>query len=193
MRIFVLATGNLDKVMEIASIIRSVDLLRRPDDFEDPEESGENLLENARIKAKAVVDDMGAAAIADDTGLEIDALGGAPGVNSSRFAGESATYFDNVQKVLDDLAGVPVERRTARFRTVAIALFPDGREIVAEGVVEGRITVEPRGEGGFGYDPIFEPLKPGNITFAEMGFEEKNEISHRGIAFRKLEDLLARD
>ena len=128
--------------------------------------------------------------MADDTGLEVDALGGAPGVRSARFAGENVTYADNVDKLLDVLRDVPVGERAARFATVAIAHFPDGREIAAIGTVEGRITTEARGDGGFGYDSVFTPDEGDGRTFAEMAPDEKHAVSHRGRAFRTLADGL---
>ncbi len=124
--------------------------------------------------------------MADDTGLEVDALDGAPGVHSARFSGGDATYEDNVRHLLAKLDGVPVEKRTARFRTVAMVMTPDGTEIVGVGQVEGRIIAEPRGAGGFGYDPVFAPTEGDGRTFAEMSDDEKHEISHRGRAFRAL-------
>jgi XTP/dITP diphosphohydrolase len=123
-------------------------------------------------------------AIADDTGLEVDALGGAPGVYSARYAGEHATYEDNVGKLLRELGSVPA--RGARFATVAIARRADGTETIRRGEVEGRIGAEPKGEAGFGYDPVFIPDEGGGRTFAEMDPAEKHAISHRGRAFRLL-------
>jgi len=149
---------------------------------------GESLEDNARLKARAVLEATGSAAIADDTGLEVVALGGAPGVRSARFAGERATYADNVAKLLSCLEGV--EDRRACFRTVALAVLADGTELVAEGRVEGTIATEPRGEGGFGYDPVFVPLEGGGLSFAEMPLADKNRISHRGRAFRALAGLI---
>jgi XTP/dITP diphosphohydrolase len=125
-------------------------------------------------------------AVADDTGLEVDALDGRPGVWAARYAGPGATYADNVAKLLAELEGVPSERRRARFRTVALALFPDGREIVAEGMVDGAIAGAPRGDGGFGYDPVFVPDGRDGRTFAEMTTAEKAAVSHRGRALRAL-------
>ena len=185
-----LATANPDKAREIAEILgASVRLLARPSGVPEVEESGKTLTENALIKARTIVRETGRAAIADDTGLEVDALGGAPGVYSARYAGKSATYQDNVAKLLRELASVS-EPRTARFRTVAVAVSPDGREVVAEGFVLGWIATEARGASGFGYDPIFVPLGGDGRTFAEMTPEEKNRVSHRGAAFRLLRDLL---
>lgn len=146
------------------------------------EETGATLLENARIKARAATAATGEAAIADDTGLFVDALGGAPGVHASRYAGPRATYDDNVRKLLAALRGVPADRRTARFRTVAILVTPDGREAAFEGVLEGLILEERRGEHGFGYDPVFLVPELGR-TLAEMEIGEKNRISHRAKAF----------
>jgi XTP/dITP diphosphohydrolase len=186
---FVLATANPDKTREIQEILGDgVELLARPPEVPDVDETGETLEDNARLKARALVEATGVAAIADDTGLEVDALGGAPGVYSARYAGEGATYADNVAKLLDALAGR--SDRSARFRTVAIAMWPDGSEIVAEGSVEGTIAREASGNGGFGYDPIFVPGGAA-MTFAEMTSEAKHAVSHRGRAFRALAARLA--
>jgi len=190
----VLATNNPDKAAEIQAILGpAVELIPRPADVPEVDETGDTLEDNARLKAVALVEATGLPAIADDTGLEVDALGGAPGVYSSRYSGEGATYESNCRKLLDELAGVPPEKRTARFRTVALLRLPDGRELVADGVVDGTIATERRGDGGFGYDPVFVPADdPAGRTFAEMG-EEKHEISHRGRAFRRLEALITND
>lgn len=190
--VLVLASANPDKVTEIAENLGDgVDLRPRPVDLPDVVEDADTLEGNARLKAVAVCQAAGAGAVADDTGLEIDALGGAPGVYTARFAGEGASYADNVAKVLADLEGVPEGERGARFRTVALARFPDGAEVVAEGVVEGTISTEARGDRGFGYDPVFIPADGDGRTFAEMSAEEKHAVSHRGRAFRALADLLA--
>ncbi|HEX2849085.1 MAG TPA: RdgB/HAM1 family non-canonical purine NTP pyrophosphatase [Acidimicrobiales bacterium] len=187
---FVLATANPDKAAEIQAILGAgIDLVPRPHTAPDVVESGHTLEDNARLKAVALVEWTGEAAIADDTGLEVDALGGEPGVYSSRYAGEGASYADNVAKLLREL-GDGAERR-ARFRTVAVARFPDGREVIADGVVEGAITRQARGDGGFGYDPVFAPDEGGGRTFAEMSADEKHAISHRGRAFRALAGRLA--
>jgi len=184
---FVLATANADKAREIGEILgTSVTLVPRPPWVDDVDETGETLLENARLKARALVTATGQAAIADDTGLEVDSLGGAPGVYSARFAGEDATYASNVAKLLTVLAGVAPSARQARFRTVAVASWPDGRELVAEGAVEGTIATGMRGHGGFGYDPVFVPIEGDGRTFAEMTATEKHRLSHRGRAFRAL-------
>ena len=188
---YVLATANPDKAKEIAAILGDgVELMPRPDSVPEVEETGDTLEENARLKAVALVEATGEPAIADDTGLEVDALDGAPGVYSSRFSGEGATYASNVAKLARELHGVPSERRTARFRTVAMARFPDGREVVADGVVSGVIAEAPRGSEGFGYDPLFIPEEGDGRTFAEMQPAEKHALSHRGRAFRQLKRLL---
>jgi XTP/dITP diphosphohydrolase len=132
----------------------------------------------------------GRAAVADDTGLEVDALGGAPGVNSARYAGEECDARANMDRLLAELAGVPAGWRTARFRTVALVRRPDGTEVQATGTVEGHIAEAPSGDAGFGYDPVFVPIEGDGRTFAEMG-DEKHSISHRGRAFRDLARRLA--
>lgn len=180
----VLATANPDKAREIAALLAGLEVVPRPADVPEVEETGTTLEDNARLKAVALMEATGCASVADDTGLEVEALGGEPGVHSARFAGEHATYADNVAKLLEVMEGV-VDRR-ARFRTVALARFPDGREVVAEGVVDGVITEAARGDGGFGYDPVFQPDEGGRRTYAEMTLEEKNALSHRGRAFRSL-------
>jgi XTP/dITP diphosphohydrolase len=191
-QVLVLASANPDKVAEIAAILGDgVDLRPRPPALADVVEDADTLEGNARLKAVAVCEAAGAGAIADDTGLEVDALGGAPGVRSARFAGEDASYADNVAKMLADLAGVPEGERGARFRTVALVRFPDGSEVLAEGVVEGAISTEARGDSGFGYDPVFIPADGDGRTFAEMSADEKHAVSHRGRAFRALAEALA--
>jgi XTP/dITP diphosphohydrolase len=188
---FVLATANPDKAREIHDILGpSVTLLPRPASAPDVDETGATLLDNARLKAGALAAATGEAAIADDTGLEVDALGGAPGVYSSRYAGEGASYADNVTKLVEALSSAGEPRR-ARFRTVAVAVWPDGREVMAQGLVEGTIARGARGEGGFGYDPVFVPDDGDGRTFAEMTAAEKHRISHRGRAFRALASGLA--
>ena len=188
----VLATANRDKVAEIAVILGDgVELSPRPDSVPDVVEDADTLEGNARLKAVAIVEATGEPAVADDTGLEVDALDGAPGVHSARFAGDGATYADNVAKMLEDLAGHPdPSERTARFRTVALVRFPDGREVMTEGVVEGTMATEARGDAGFGYDPLFLPAEGDGRTFAEMTPDEKHAVSHRGRAFRALRDAL---
>jgi XTP/dITP diphosphohydrolase len=185
----VLATANPDKAREIADLLPAdVEVLPRPMGLADVEETADTLDGNARLKASAVSEATGEPAVADDTGLEVAALGGRPGVYAARYAGENATYADNVAKLLAELDGVV--DRSARFRAVALLRFPDGREVVAEGAVDGVIADEPRGEGGFGYDPVFVPLAGDGRTYAEMTAEEKHALSHRGRAFRALAERL---
>jgi XTP/dITP diphosphohydrolase len=186
----VLATANPDKLVDLAVLLGEFEILPRPVDLADVEETADSLEGNARLKAEAVVAATGEAAVADDTGLEVEALGGRPGVYAARYAGPGATYADNVAKLLDELDGVPPEARTARFRTVLVALFPHGGEIVAEGWVDGHIAEAARGQGGFGYDPVFVPDDGDGRTFAEMTTAEKSELSHRGRALRALKAQL---
>ncbi len=188
----VLATANPDKAAEINAALAHVDieLVRRPSNVPDVEETGTTLEANARLKAEALCVATGLPALADDTGLEIDALGGGPGVYSARFAGPNATYADNVELVLAEMTEARRASRTARFRTVLVLAWPDGREIVATGVVEGVITDEPHGGQGFGYDPIFRPAGGKGRTFAEMTRAEKQQLSHRGRALRALAEQL---
>lgn len=187
------ATANPDKAREILDVLADsehleLELLARPTDVADVEETGNSLEANARLKAEAVVAATGEAAVADDTGLEVDALGGAPGVHTARFAGPGASYGDNVAKLLAALT--EVTDRRARFRTVALARFPDGTELVAEGEVNGTIATEPRGSGGFGYDPVFVPDDGDGRTFGEIPLDEKQAVSHRARALRNLVALL---
>jgi XTP/dITP diphosphohydrolase len=191
----VLASANPDKVAEISAVLSAalpVELVARPSEVPDVVEDGATLLDNARLKARALVAATGVAAVSDDTGLEVDVLGGAPGVFSARYAGEDVTYADNVAKLLSELEALPQAggERRARFRTVALVSFPDRTEVWAEGSVEGSIARHSRGEGGFGYDPVFVPSGSDGRTFAEMTPEEKHDISHRGRAFRSLAEAL---
>jgi len=187
---FVLATANPDKAREIFEVLTvvapSLELLPRPAEVPDVDEVGETLEDNARMKAVALSAATNLPAVADDTGLHVDALDGAPGVQTARYAGEDATYADNVAKLLAELDGLPLEQRGARFATVAIARWPDGLEVAALGEVEGVITTSARGEEGFGYDPVFVPLEGDGRTFAEMTGEEKHVLSHRARAFQTL-------
>jgi XTP/dITP diphosphohydrolase len=186
----VIASANPDKVAEITIVLEGLAvLIPRPEGMPDVIEDGDDLEDNARLKAVAVCEFTGKPSVADDTGLEIDALDGAPGVHSARFAGDDATYQQNVEKVLTDLDGVQMGQRTARFKTVAIVRYPDGRELIANGTVEGHIAQNPSGEEGFGYDPIFVPVEGDGSTFAQIG-EEKHRFSHRGRAFRNLGYIL---
>lgn len=183
----VAATANPHKLEEIAAILGGhVRLLPRPDTVAEVVEDAPTLEGNARLKAVAICQATGLAAVADDTGLEVDALGGRPGVHSARYAGPQADPSANLVKLLQELAGTAPAARTARFRTVALVRFPDGGEVMAQGSVEGTIIDEPRGGGGFGYDPVFVPAAGDGRTFAEMDDAEKNAISHRGRAFRAL-------
>ena len=181
----VCASANPDKVAEIQGILGdAVQLLPRPADVADVVEDADTLIGNARLKAAAIATATGAPAVADDTGLEVDALGGRPGVWSARYAGESATDADNRRKLLGELEGV--SERSARFRTVAMVVWPDGRELAVDGVCEGTITEAERGERGFGYDRVFVPTDGDGRSFAEMTEAEKSAVSHRGRAFRSL-------
>jgi XTP/dITP diphosphohydrolase len=195
----VMASANPDKVAEITAILGAVpgiQLHPRPAEVPDVDETGDTLVENARLKAVALMESTGMAAVSDDTGLEIDALGGAPGVYSARYSGDGATYADNVAKVLAELERVGATspaRRVATFRTVAFVAYPGGAELWAEGTVVGVISPRPFGDAGFGYDPVFVPDDGGGRTFAQMDASEKHRISHRGRAFRALAELLGAD
>ena len=184
----VLATRNLDKVAEIREILKGepLELLYLADfpGTEQIEENGETFMANARKKAQACFRATGMVSLADDSGLEVDVLGGAPGILSSRFAGEGATYRDNNEKLLHFMKDIPKEKRSARFRCVVVLV--DGSEDKwAEGTCEGMILSEYRGDKGFGYDPLFY-VPEAKKTFAEMSRDEKNRISHRGKAFRNI-------
>jgi XTP/dITP diphosphohydrolase len=184
----VVASKNADKVAEVEAVLASIDppvVVIGRHTWPDIDETEDTLAGNALLKARAVVVATGHAAVADDTGLEVDALGGAPGVQTARYAGEHATYDDNVDKMLRELEGV--ESRFARFRTAVALVTPDGDELVLEGVLEGMITTERRGTGGFGYDPIFEV---DGRTLAEIPVDEKNSISHRARALHSLATAL---
>jgi XTP/dITP diphosphohydrolase len=206
-RRIVLASANPDKAREMAEILRSalgddIEVSPRPDAVPEVDEHGDTLEANARLKAMAIAEVTDELVVADDTGLEVDALGGAPGVRSARFAGDDATYRDNVIMLLDALAELPEpSERTARFRTVVVAVLPSGAErgdrgdrgecgdrgeMVAEGAVDGTIALAPRGEHGFGYDSVFVPAEGDGRTFAEMTAEEKHALSHRSRALRAL-------
>ncbi len=156
------------------------------------EEPHDTYLDNALAKARAVASALGVAALADDSGIEVDALGGGPGPRSARYAGEGATDRQNLDMLIRAVAGVPASGRTARYRCVAAVVWPDGREVWAEGYCEGTLLARPRGTGGFGYDPIFVPAG-WDRTMAELAPEEKDRISHRGRALRALRDLLERE
>jgi XTP/dITP diphosphohydrolase len=189
----VLATANQGKAVEIAALLGDrFELVPRPASVPDVVEDADTLEGNARLKAVALCAATGEAAVADDTGLEVDALGGAPGVRSARFAGPDAVDADNVALLLARLEGVPTPERTARFRTVALVRWPDGREVAATGTVGGRIAEVAVGENGFGYDPVFVPdvVEAAGRTYAQLPPAAKDAISHRGRAFRALAALL---
>ncbi len=176
------ATANPHKVAEIAVILHGlVQLLPRPTEVPDVVEDAGTLEGNARLKAAAVCAATGLPAVSDDTGLFVDALGGEPGVESAYYAGPQATYAQNRAKLLANLQGV--SDRRARFRTVVMVVWPDGEELIVEGVCEGTIATEERGDRGFGFDPLFVPADGDGRTFSLMTDAEKNEISHRGRAF----------
>jgi XTP/dITP diphosphohydrolase len=179
----------VDTPERIAASVASLPTLTQPPDVE---ETGATLEENARIKAGALADAFGMLAIADDSGLAVDALHGAPGVHSARYAGEQASDADNLAKLLGELADVDGSARTARFATVAMARTSDGHEVTARGEVEGMIARSRRGDGGFGYDPVFVPNEGDGRSFAEMAPGEKHAVSHRGRAFRALASALTR-
>ena len=189
----VIATSNAGKFYEIAALLQGLGVLPLPLDragpIEVPPESGDSFQENARLKAAAVARATGQLALADDSGLEVDALGGQPGVRSARFGGSGATDADRNGLLLEMLQGIPTERRTARFRCVVAIADPQGPTRVAEGICEGRIALAPRGAHGFGYDPIFEIPSLGK-TFAELDPEVKNRISHRAKAMEGARAIL---
>ena len=189
----VLATANRHKVEEIQAILSDVGIsiltLEEFKDFPGVKEDGATCQDNAVKKAKATAEYTGHWALADDTGLEVDALQGRPGVYAARYAGEHATYEDNCKKLLQELQGVPSGRRTARFITVVALSDPDGHTEVVEGVLEGTITQRFQGAGGFGYDPVFY-VPQAEKTLAEMTFAEKNQLSHRAKAVTNAKSLL---
>lgn len=193
----VLATNNVDKIKEIKHLLDDlpVTILTRDDflEFPDIEETGTTLEENARLKAHGIAEFCNLPALADDSGLEVDALNGAPGVYSSRYAGEHVTYEDNNRKLLMELEGVPYEKRTARFRCVIAIDWCDNKRKqgidIVEGVVEGYIAEDLAPGQGFGYDPVFY-YPPAGKRFSEMTIEEKNIVSHRGKALQKARDII---
>ena len=188
----VIATRNPGKVMEIARICRgwpTAWLTFERVSWPEVEEAGASYLENALLKAHGVAAAVGEAALADDSGIEVDALGGGPGPRSARFAGEGAGDEDNLRLLIAQLREIPPAGRTARYRCVAALALPDGAEAWSEATCEGRLILEPRGAGGFGYDPIFVP-EGFDRTMAELSPPEKDAISHRGKAFRALGEVL---
>jgi XTP/dITP diphosphohydrolase len=184
----VLASANPKKVAEIHEILAgALDLVARPPEVPEVVEDAPTFVGNARLKASALVAATGLAALADDSGIEVDALDGAPGVHSARYAGPDASDQDNVDKLLAALADRPdPAARTARFHCVLVLQHPDGRELVVDGTVEGHVAAEPRGSGGFGYDPVFVPTEGDGRTFGEMDPAEKHALSHRGRALAAL-------
>lgn len=189
----VVATHNKDKCREILSECRgysvTLSTLAEFPEIGEIEETGTTLEENAILKAKTVHQLTGLPAIADDTGLEVNALDGAPGVYSARFAGENCSYNDNVVKLLSEMKNIPENQRGARFTTVMVYI-DDRVELIAKGAVKGVITTEPKGFGGFGYDPVFY-VPELHKTFAEITMKEKSKISHRGKAVRELFNFLS--
>ncbi len=191
MIVLVCASANPHKVAEIEQLLEGAAvLLPRPVNVPDVVEDGATLLANARLKAHAIVAATGRAAVADDTGLEVDALENAPGVFTARYAGAGCTDADNRRKLLAELEAVT--DRLATFRTVAVVAWPDGSELAVEGACEGSIAVAERGATGFGYDSIFVPTDGDGRTFAEMSPADKHELSHRGRAFRALVTALGK-
>jgi len=197
-QLVVVASGNRGKLAEIRSTLdfpgwRFAPASELDSEWPSPDEDGETFEDNARIKARAARERFAFAALADDSGLEVDALDGAPGVYSSRFAGPCATDAENNSRLLLALQDVHAAARTARFRCTVVFIGEDGVETVATGTCEGSIGVEPRGEHGFGYDPLFLPEATPGRTMAELSLAEKNAISHRGAALRGLRSRLAGD
>lgn len=188
-----LATQNQGKVRELQELLADEDIevlsLMDFPDWEEIEENGSTFAENAALKARAAVQRTGLIALGDDSGLEVDALSGAPGVFSARFAGEPKDDDRNIDKLLGLLETVPDERRTARFRCSLVIAVPEGEEYLTEGTVEGRILSQRRGKGGFGYDPIFFVTEFAR-TMAELNLAQKNKISHRAQAFHKVVPIL---
>ncbi|MGH9020775.1 MAG: RdgB/HAM1 family non-canonical purine NTP pyrophosphatase [Acidimicrobiales bacterium] len=189
---FVLATANPDKAAEIAAVLeaRGLRVMARPTSVAEVDETEQTLEGNARLKASALCAATGVAAIADDTGLFVAALDGEPGVHSARYAGQRATYADNVARLLRELAATPEGERRATFRTVICVVYPDGHELVVVGELAGFILASPRGTGGFGYDPVFEADETPGRSLAELSAAEKNALSHRARALTALADEL---
>lgn len=197
MRQIVLASGNAGKLRELQALLAPLELtLTAQSSFgiESPPETGTTFVANALLKARHAAGITGIAALADDSGIEVDALGGRPGVYSARYAGEGASDRDNLEKLLQELQNVPPEKRSARYRALIVLVngANDPNPVVAQGVWEGHIALQPRGSGGFGYDPVFLPLG-GDRTAAELSAGEKNAVSHRGQALKELVAKLAGD
>ncbi len=194
----VFATGNAGKIKEIKRILGDLNMevvsMKDAGVRVEIEENGSTYEENALIKARAVAAgaEPGDIVMADDSGLEIDYLNKEPGIFSARYLGEETSYRIKNQNLIERLDGVPDEKRTARFVCAIAAVFPDGRELTARGVIEGRIGYEEKGSGGFGYDPIFYVPKLGKTT-AELTEEEKNAVSHRGLALRAMKEKMLKN
>ena len=188
----VLATHNPHKEKEMMSLLSHMEFdisgLSQFPKVGDIEETGKTLHENALIKARTVYKITGNPSLADDTGLEVNALAGAPGVYSARYAGNNTSYEDNIKKLLEELVNTPKEERGAQFRTV-MAFVDKDVELYSEGIIRGEITFIEKGNGGFGYDPVFQPYSK-IVTFAELSEKEKNKISHRAIAAEKMKEIL---
>ena len=188
----VLATHNPHKEKEMMSLLSHMEFdisgLSQFPEVGDIEETGKTLHENALIKARTVYKITGNPSLADDTGLEVNALAGAPGVYSARYAGNNPSYEDNIKKLLEELVNTPKEERGAQFRTV-MAFVDRDVELYSEGIIKGEITFIEKGNGGFGYDPVFQPHSK-IVTFAELSEKEKNKISHRAIAAEKMKEIL---
>ena len=190
---WVVASANAHKIEELRALFAGAPIVLepRPAGVPIPEETGTTFLANARLKARALAEATGRVALADDSGLEVDALGGEPGVRSARYAGESASDADNNARLLRELDGIHGPNRRARFRCVLALVAPDGKELTAEGRIEGFVRAEPAGGGGFGYDPLFTP-EGDTRSLAEYAAAEKNAVSHRGKAAQKLLESLVR-
>jgi len=193
---FILATNNVEKVAEIRDIFSGsiLELISLDELGTQPkmEETKETFLENAYQKATAIMEYFNMPAMADDSGLEVDALDGSPGVLSKRYSGINASDRENNQKLIGELSDISKENRSARFKTAAVCVFVDGKRVEAEGVLDGKIILDERGDSGFGYDPFFVP-NGHDLTLAQMSLVMKNSISHRGKAFRALRKVLERE
>ena len=189
----IFATGNEGKMKEVRMILEDLGLpvlsLKDAGITADVEENGTTFEENAQIKAKAIMEMTGALVLADDSGLEVDALDKEPGIYSARYMGHDTSYHIKNQNIIDRLEGKVGEERSARFVCAIAAAFPDGRVLITRGTMEGQIGYEEKGENGFGYDPIFYLPDRGKTT-AQLSAEEKNEISHRGKALRQIKEIL---
>ena len=190
METFIMATHNKHKVAELSRILEPMGIHVETADLPEVEETGTTFEENARLKALSACKTTGLPSVADDSGIAVDALGGAPGVYSARYAGEEATDADRNKKLLEEMKDIPEGKRSARFVSAICCVFPGGEEITVTGVCEGSVAFAPQGKDGFGYDPIF---LVGDRTYAELSPAEKDAVSHRGKALRLLkEELLKR-